>query len=145
MATRILTSWIFWWEIICLILIPYPMSEYYGIPFASVWYAIDWVGANATHSCYIPFIMFFDDIMFSLMFLRMYFLIMALTIFAPTNSDLFAKRVAHDKGFDPNFMFQVKANMLRYKYLSILLMTCISVLFFAYTVRVYERPYFFVI
>ena len=74
-------------------------------------YAIDWVGNSATSSCYVPFQMYFNDITFSIMFLRLYFLIMGLTVFAPTNSDLFAKRVAHEKGFEPTFMFQVKANM----------------------------------
>jgi uncharacterized membrane protein YqhA len=84
-----------------------------------------------------------NDIFFSFMFLRIYFIIMAFTIFAPTNSDLFVKRVAHEKGVNPNFMYQVKANMMRYNVMSINIMTICSVMFFAYTIRIYERPYFY--
>ena len=84
-----------------------------------------------------------NDILFSFMFLRFYFIIMAFTIFAPTNSDLFVKRVAHEKGVKPTFMYQVKANMMRYNVSSIIIMTISAVVFFAYTIRIYERPYFY--
>ena len=86
--------------------------------------------------------MYLDDIMFSFMFLRFYFLVMAIAAFAPTNRDLFGKRVCHEKEFEPNFTFQVKANMIRYKYFAISIFSILSALFFGCTIRIFERPYY---
>jgi uncharacterized membrane protein YqhA len=142
MFWQVVTTPRFWGEIIILCLFPYPITSGRILPTNITLYAIDWVGANATSSCYLQYKMATNDVFFSLMFLRVYFIIQAFTINSPTNSDLFVKRVAHEKGFKPTFMYQVKANMLRYNGLTVIIMTVTSVLFFAYTIRIFERPYF---
>ena len=55
---------------------------------------INWSG---DHSCYQKYRMYTDDCLFSLMFLRFYFLVQAIAAFAPTNTNLFSKRVCYEK------------------------------------------------
>jgi hypothetical protein len=114
------------------------MRETAGIPDHFTMYAVDWSGG---HDEYIPYTMYTDDILYSIMFFRLYIVIMALSMLMPTNSDLFAKRVAAEKGFKPNFWFQIKANMVRSKIVSIALICTFGVLFFSNLIMIWERPY----
>jgi hypothetical protein len=61
---------------------------------------------------------------------------------SPTNEYLYARRVYRDHGFKPNVSFDIKAAFLRYRCFSMLILSTFSVLFFAYVVRIYERPYY---
>jgi hypothetical protein len=103
--------------------------------------ATDWGGGDASHSQTIPYTMYTEDVLLTAMFFRGYFLIMALTMLIPTNSDLFAKRVASEKGFKPSFFFQVKAYMAKWKFSSIAFICLFGVLFFSFQLMVWERPY----
>jgi len=124
-----------------LILLPAPFAQFRtaGVPEYFNMRTINWSGS---HTCYQTYLMYTDDILFSLMFLRFFFMVQSLAAFAPTNKDLFGKRVCHEKQFEPNFTFQVMANMKRYKYLSIFLLSFFATAFFSCTVRIYERPYY---
>jgi hypothetical protein len=104
-------------------------------------YATDWAGGDAGHSQKIAYTMYTDDILLTIMFFRIYFFIMALTMLMPTNSDLYAKRVAREKGFEPDFFFQVRANMVRAKFASIAFICFFGVAFFSYQIMIWERPY----
>jgi len=84
-----------------------------------------------------------DDILFSLMYLRLYFLVEAiLTCFCSTNEDLFSTRVIHDSKFSPNLFFQIQAAMINYQFIAIGTMSLLSLWFFSTTIRIYERPYY---
>jgi hypothetical protein len=65
-------------------------------------YATNW---NDSHNQSVEYTMWTDDVLLTIMMGRIYFLIMALTMFMPTNSDLFAKRIAFEKGVEPDFFF----------------------------------------
>jgi hypothetical protein len=114
------------------------MREYSGLPDHFTMYAIDW---NGGHDEKIAYTMHIDEVLYSLMYFRLYIFVMALTLLTPTNSDLFVKRVAAEKGFKPNIFFQIKANMVRKKIVSIALICTFGVLFFANLIMIWERPY----
>ena len=86
--------------------------------------------------------MYIDDILLCAMFVRFYFLVIGITMLLPSNSDLVGKRLASDFKFKPNFIFLVKANLMRYKARTTLLIFGISVIFFAAIIRIFERPFY---
>ena len=91
---RVLLSPAFLIETLILLPQPYPMRANSGIPEHFEMETINWSG---DHSCYQKYRMYTDDILFSLMFLRFYFLVQAIAAFAPTNKNLFGKRVCYEK------------------------------------------------
>ena len=91
---RVLLSPSFLIEVLILLPQPFPMRENGGIPEHFMMSTINWSG---DHSCHQQYRMYADECFFSLMFLRFYFLVQSLAAFAPTNKDLFGKRVCHEK------------------------------------------------
>jgi len=75
------------------------------------------------------------------MFGRVYFLIMALVLFAPAGEDLFARRICHDAKFSPNFSFQVQAAMIKYEYLALVIIWVVCIVCNTGIIRIWERPY----
>ena len=82
-----------------------------------------------------------SDIFFALMFFRIYFIIMAIAMFMPTNQ-LYSKRVCIERGFEQSFSFQVRSFMLKWPTSTIMVMTAGGILLFAYMIRIFERPYY---
>ena len=77
----------------------------------------------------------------SLMLFRLYFLIVAVVIIAPTFSKLVTKRIAHEYGFDPDISFMLQATMITYNKTMLLLFATTGISFFALMLRFWERPY----
>ena len=122
-----------------LLLVPYPFREGVGIP---EYIFMETINYATSPKEMVTYKMYVDDILLSLMFIRFYFLIIGITMFAPTNSSLYVKRAAFDKGFKPDFFFQVRANLARFQIRTILIISLLSITFFSYTIRIYERPFY---
>jgi hypothetical protein len=114
------------------------MRESAGLPQTFTMWATDW---NDSHSQKVAYTMYTDDVWLTIMFFRIYFLIMALTMLTPTNSDLFAKRLAQEHGFESGFMYQLKVNLARRAALTVGFICFFGVTFFAYEIMIWERPY----
>jgi hypothetical protein len=107
----VLSKPFFWCEVCLLLLIPYPFRLGVGIPETVELNAVNYAEAPKV---YVSYSMFIDDMLLSLMFLRFYFLIIGINMFAPTNASLYTKRAAYEAGFAPNFFFQLRANLARF-------------------------------
>lgn len=56
--------------------------------------------------------------------------------------NLNSRRICFTRGFEHNFLFKVRSNLLRYPLYSMLFLILGSVTFFALLVMIYERPYY---
>jgi len=56
--------------------------------------------------------------------------------------NLNSRRICFTRGFEHNFLFKVRSNLLRYPLYSMLFLILGSVTFFAIIVMIYERPYY---
>lgn len=79
---RVIGSGTFIFETILLLFIPYPLRYVNGKPDSFNMYTVDFEG---NHNCYREYTMYMDDLLFFLMFVRVYFLINALSLLAPMN------------------------------------------------------------
>lgn len=66
---------------------------------------------------------------------------MAAAVLSPI-SQLYAKRVCHDRGFGVDFAYSIKASMNKHPGITYLTIFLTSVLGFAQLLRIFERPYY---
>jgi hypothetical protein len=57
------------------------------------------------------------------------------------NHELFGKRIMKELKLKSNLQFQIKANLRAYPFMSMAFASMVGILFFAFTIRIFERPY----
>jgi hypothetical protein len=85
--------------------------------------------------------MWIDEIIYCLMFLRVYYLIKAILLFAPTNDQLYSKRICHESQFQSSFYFQVQAAFIKYEYGAVIILCLVSLISFTLMIQIWERPF----
>jgi hypothetical protein len=75
--------------------------------------------------------MWANDIILSLMALRIYFFVVFLVVLMPTFRTLATKRIAFEHGVEPDLAFMFKASMVKYNALVLTVISTAGVLFFA--------------
>ena len=136
----------FWFEVLLISVFPYPIREGRGL-LNPYFYedATNWVDNSGSDNpgqatiYKVPYLM--SDVFLAIMFLRFYFIIQGLIVLSPVNR-LYGKRICFDRGFEPNFAFQLKGAFKLYPYLTFAVMSLVSVTSFALVIRIFERPYF---
>ena len=89
----------------------------------------------------LPISYYLSDVLFALMFLRVYFLIRTLLNFT-SYSDLYSKKVAVKHGVEPSTGFFVRALYAKETGLVIVMTSTISIAVLAYVLRIFERVYY---
>ena len=139
MFLRVLKSWTFIFEVLLLLIQPYPRAVG-TLPINFALYTINWAGdAN----CYIEYSMWLNDLILSAMAFRIYFFVVFLVVMMPTFQKLSTKRIAFEHGVNPNLGFMFRASMVKYNAIVLTVISSAGVLFFAMQVQLWERPYWY--
>lgn len=112
---------------------PYPGAQYR--------FTMHTVNFNSGSDCYQEYNMHLDEILLCIMFIRFYFFIDSFTLLAPMNHLLSGKRIMKNLNLDSNLSFQMKANLRSFPFMSMTIAAAVGILYFAYIVRIFERPY----
>ena len=95
----------FWFELLIMMIIPPPF--HYGHPIVEM-ESINWVDNGGqfdaqSHIYHTPY--HTNDFILAFMFIRFYFLMLAVIMYSPVNDRLWGKRICQDAKFQPNFSF----------------------------------------
>jgi hypothetical protein len=137
----------FWLEVFFLLLIPYPNRDFALERVGDRTFtmtAINWVdntGVNTPHTYEYQVTYMKSDIMTVASFIRIYFVMEAVFILLPLGS-LFSKKTCKNSGFNADFTFQLKAIYKERPAQFFIGIASISVLMFAFIIRIWERPYY---
>lgn len=140
-------NYAFWMEIVLMMVVPLPLKVRTTIMKEHIitMHSINWVDnsgqhpaqshiyATPYHSC---------DFYLAFMFFRIYFLACGLLQFSPVNKNLYGRRVCHNAGVDHTLSFQIKASFHKNPITTYLVIATTLILSLAYTLRIFERPYY---
>jgi len=110
-------------------------------PAASYKFSMYCVNFNNGSNCYQEYFMHLDEVLLCIMFIRFYFFIDSFTLLAPMNHHLSGKRIMKNLNLESKFTFQLKANLRSYPFASMTIAATVGIIYFAYIVRIFERPY----
>ena len=143
----VLKQYSFWLELVIMVVCPLPFKfggEFLHERVVTVG-SINWVengSVNNAQSVIYDTPYFMTDFYLAFMFLRCYFLALAVIMYSPVNERLYGKRICQNAGFEPSFSFQIKAGMRSAPIATFCLMQAILIVCLSYVIRIFERPYF---
>ena len=106
-----------------------------GLDRAYIFYIIDMLKSK---SIKVPVVYMLSDFIFSLMFLRVYFLIRTLLNFS-LYSDLYATRLAARYNVNTSTGFYIKALYCKKPGMMVMMVSTISIIWLSYVLRIFER------
>jgi hypothetical protein len=128
---ELINTWEFYFEFTILAIHPIPYYEY-----AFKIDIIDMMGTKKeTNPCTY---LLCSDFLFAAMCMRIYFLVRTMMNFS-VFAELYSKRICVKYGFEQDTSFCLKAMMTKSAGKTVLLVCLISVMWFAYVLRIFER------
>jgi hypothetical protein len=108
------------------------------IPYVEKEYPTKILNMLGSKDTYVDVRFFLGDFLFAFMFFRIYFLIGTILNFS-VYSELYSKKICSKFRFESNTHFCIKAFFFKKPAHSILIFSLISILWFSYVLRIFER------